>query len=140
MNGVNLTAVSYFVRDHYKPWAEADADRLAEYFNWYDSLGILGVAYRRHEIAAVGTCRAFEDPADYRNEFVHRPWGKFVRCCLYGAVHPVFIPVVTWEIWQRHNKDIERIFLWHRDESELGPPKRYTEHQFRRLMSKLIRL
>lgn len=135
-----ITDVSLFVSEHYQPWRNADINRLRDYFSWYDHLGILGVVGCEGAIDAVITCRGFDDPADYWVEFVHRPWGKYVKCSVWGAVHSRFIPNAVQQIQARHKYREDRIFLWHRDHIELGPPRQYSAHQFKRILDKLAKL
>ncbi len=132
-----LTAVCQFVKEHYKPWSGVKLSRLEAYFEWYDRVRTLGVVGHGGRIDAVITCRAFDDPSDYWEEFVHRPWGKYVKCSVWGAVHPRFIPPAVQQIQSRHTYREDRIFMWHRDHIELGPPRKYNAHQFERILAKL---
>jgi len=110
------------------------------YFEWYDRMGILGVARDWNTIKAVITCRGFDDPEAYWIEFHHRPWGKYVKCSVWGAVHPRFIIEAVGQIQARHDFREDRIFLWHRDHIEIGPPRAYSAHQFERILAKLAKL
>jgi len=135
-----LSAVCQFVKEYYEPWKNADMAKLRAYFAWYDDLGILGVTSLSGKATSVITCRAFHDPEAYWIEFHHRPMGKYVKCSVWGAVHPRFIPEAVQQIQARNVYRDDRIFMWHRDHIELGPPRRYNAHQFERILGKLSKL
>jgi len=136
---LNMPEICKFVKEWYKPWADA-GPTLGPYLAWHADLRILGVTESEGEITAVVTCRAFDDPELYWTEFHHRPWGKYVKCSVWGAVHPRFIPEAVQQIQDRHAYRGDRIFMWHRDHIELGPPRRYSAHQFERILDKLRKL
>jgi hypothetical protein len=139
----SLPEICDFVRAHCAPWANADRQRLMEYFGWYNSLGLLVAIWGNshadlhNHVLGVATCRAFDDPADYWTEFVHREWGKFVKPCVRGVEDGRIIPHLALQMVERHSDNGERIYLWHRDVEELGPPKQYTSRQFWRMMDRL---
>ena len=121
----NFIAISNFVRDHYRPWANAPIENLIQYFAWYAKMKLLGVVEFDGEIVAVAVFRTFHKLEDYREEFVHDPAGQYVRINLYGATMPQAFAVLFGQL--AHKQDLRgRTFLWHRDAEELGPPRQYS--------------
>lgn len=133
----NELKVCRFVRAHYEPWAHAPVSRLLEYFGWYAKLNLLGIVLHEQKVMAVATARFFHSPSDYRREFVHDPAGRYVKASLYGALCPAAMAVLAGRVARVH--DVRgRIFLWHRDAGELGPPREYSLERFSRLVRSLL--
>lgn len=132
----NAKKICQFVRRHYRPWSNAPMRRLRDYFRWYADRGLLSVVWQRGQVVGVGTVRFFHLPSHYRLEFVNFEDGPLARLNLYGAIRPIFIPQLVAKMAKGRNEN--KLYLWHRDVEELGPPRRYPLAKFKRLLLKLI--
>jgi hypothetical protein len=127
-----------YVKTHKEEWRHTSDKRMREYLDWFQERGLLGIARQFGEIACLVSWRMFNDPSDYRKEFVYDPAGAYCQVRIYGSSAPVFVTIAYADLASRHSED--RIFLYHRDPGELGPPKVATAQQVKRGVIRMMRM
>lgn len=126
-----------YVKAHTRQWRNARDKRMREYIDWYWNRGILGVARQFGDLACVASWRMFSKLEDYREDFAYDPDGAFCQVRVYGSMAPVYLTIAMADIASRHNEN--RIFMWHRDVAELGPPRMATVDQAKKIAIRLMR-
>ena len=128
----------HYVKTHTTQWRHASDKRMREYLDWYQERGLLGIARQFGDLACVCSWRTFSTMSDYREPFAYQPEGIFCQVRVYGSMAPVFIAIAMADVASRHNEN--RIFLWHRDAAELGPPKSASVRQAKKIAIRLMRM